>query len=84
MANRMVARVCILLYIMLSLNVFVIVEQPKGSLMQYHEHLEAIYVRFGFFRHSIAMGHYGAESEKPTWLYSNKKIIGDIDMCRTT
>lgn len=59
-----------------SFAIWLITEQPKGSLMYYHHRLASLSNGMGLgtvrsaFRKHISMGNYGAETSKGAWLYS--------------
>ncbi len=56
-------------------GVFWIVEQPRGSYMEFHDRLQTFCRFVPVFRVHLEMRDYGADSEKGTWLYSNFKFI---------
>lgn len=66
----MAARVAILLLVATSRGLFWALEQPKGSLFEYHPQMEVVFRLVKCWRKHIRMSDYGAGSAKPTWLYS--------------
>ena len=69
--NIMAARVAILLLIAGSRGIHWLLEQPKGSMFQYHPQIEAAFKLLRCWRKHIKMGSFGAATDKPTWLYSS-------------
>ena len=70
--NIMAARVAILLLIAASRGIFWLLEQPKGSLFEFHPQIQAVFTLLRCYRKHIHMGDFGAGSQKPTWLYSGR------------
>ena len=68
--NIMAARVAILLFICAARGIFWVLEQPKGSLFEFHPQIQAVFTALKCFKKTISMGDFGAASLKPTWLYS--------------
>lgn len=68
----MAARVAILLLIAASRGIFWILEQPKGSLFEFHPQIQAVFTLLRCYRKHIHMRDFGAGSQKPTWLYSGR------------
>ena len=68
--NIMAARVAILLLVAASRGIFWLLEQPKGSLFEFHPQIQAVFTLLRCYRKHIHMGDFGAGSQKPTWLYS--------------
>jgi len=68
----MVARCALLLIIAISRGVFWILEQPRGSLLEMHPVIQALFTKHYIYRKFIRMGDFGGETEKPTWLYSGE------------
>ena len=66
----MAARVAILLFICAARGIFWVLEQPKGSLFEYHPQIQAVFTVLRCFKKNISMLDFGAASLKPTWLYS--------------
>ena len=54
-ANKMVSRVAILIWVACSLGVFFVLEQPAGSLLEYHPRMQDILKQFKIFRKTIWM-----------------------------
>ena len=69
-ANYLVARLVLLLFISAAKKMFYVVEQPSGSLLQFHTNFQAFCKKIQMWRKFVSMGEYGAGSEKGTWLYS--------------
>lgn len=71
--NVMVSRVIILLVIAMAKKIWWCLEQPKGSLLAEHTlfqkmlRLRNVHV----FRSTTNLGHFGADSLKPIWIYSS-------------
>ena len=55
-----------------------ILEQPSGSLMQYHPDFQWLLHSTTVFRVFLWMGAYGGASPKATWLYSNRRDLIDL------
>ncbi|CAL1153538.1 unnamed protein product [Cladocopium goreaui] len=77
--NIMAARVAILLLIAASRGIFWILEQPKGSLFEFHPQIQAVFTLLRCYRKHIHMRDFGAGSQKPTWLYSGHRYVDDIN-----
>ncbi|CAL1138490.1 unnamed protein product [Cladocopium goreaui] len=77
-ANQMVARCCILMILAAARGIWVVCEQPKGSLMQFHPCFEAVMDLVPLWRKFIRMGDFGASSGKGTWLYSSRQEIEQL------
>ena len=69
--NIMAARVAILLLVAGARGIHWLLEQPKGSMFQYHPQIEAAIKLLRCWRKHIKMGSFGAATDKPTWLYSS-------------
>ena len=76
--NVMVARVVIILSIAMAKGIWWCLEQPKGSLLESHVlfqrtlHLPGVNVS----RVLCSLGHFGADSMKPVWVYSSNSPRG--------
>ena len=68
--NYLVARLVLLLFISAAKRLFDVVEQPSGSLLQFHTSFQTFCKKVKTWRKFVSMGDYGAGSEKGTWLYS--------------
>ena len=66
----MAARCAILILLAAARGLFWVLEQPKGSLFQYHPLIQHVLSLIKVSRKHIRMGDYGAPSQKPTWLYT--------------
>ena len=69
-ANYMVCRVVLLLFLCIAKQLWFIVEQPQGSLLQYHPSFQDVCKHVRIWRKYVTMAKYGAGSQKGTWLYS--------------
>ena len=69
--NIMAARLAILLLVAGARGIHWLLEQPKGSMFQYHPQIEVAFNLLRCWRKHIKMGSFGAATEKPTWLYSS-------------
>ena len=67
----MAARVAILLLVAGARGLHWLLEQPKGSMFQYHPQIEVTFNLLRCWRKHIKMGSFGAATNKPTWLYSS-------------
>lgn len=71
--NEMVARVVVLLVLAMARGVWWCLEQPANSLLSSHTlfvkmlRLRNVHV----YRISTSLGHFGAKSMKPLWIYSS-------------
>lgn len=70
-ANYMVGRCMILILLAAARGIWVVLEQPKGSLMEHHPAFEYVMTKIVRWRKFIEMGRFGAETAKGTWLYSS-------------
>ena len=68
--NTILVRTLICLWVCAALQVWWVLEQPKGSLMQEHPAFQQFMRRVQTFRYYLAMRDYGGPTQKPTWLYS--------------
>ena len=69
-ANVMVARACLMIAICCAKQVWWLLEQPSGSLLELHPRFQELAAMLQIFRKFIQMGRFGAGSKKGTWLYS--------------
>lgn len=74
----MVSRLTLLLYLAEAKGQWWVVEQPRGSLLESHPRFARFCQDFEVVRFSCKMGDFGAETEKPTWLYSSKKFVEEL------
>ena len=82
--NRLVSRLCHIIWLARKRGVFVIIEQPQDSCMEQHPRLAHLLKRFRMGTFKLDMGAYGAFSQKPTklwgtapWLHKmTKKLTG--------
>ena len=70
MGNLIANRTLILLYVCAALQIWWLLEQPKGSLMQELPSFRMFMKQVRMYRHYMCMEHYGGATQKPTWLYS--------------
>ena len=83
MGNLLTARTMILLLVASALNVWVILEQPSTSLMQYHVLFQK-YLRLAPMRVlTMQMADFGSPTAKPTLLYSSSDAIDMLPMFKT-
>jgi hypothetical protein len=75
----MAARLAILLLLCEAIGLWLVVEQPKGSLLFYHPRLQGVLRKVTVYKHLLYQWDFGAMSSKPTWLFSNRSWISDID-----
>lgn len=69
MGNVLASRTLLLMMVAHTLGCVFILEQPKGSLMENLPTFQELLQKIPIWRHTLQMGHYGAPSKKPTWLY---------------
>ena len=62
----------------LALGCWVILEQPKGSLMELHPAFQEYLRMADHWRACIQMKDYGGPTAKPTWLYSSESMIDQL------
>ena len=75
LGNTMVARCCLLIFLAAARGIWWILEQPRGSLLQYHPAFQLLSSMLKVYRKHIKMGNYGSLTEKATWLYSGPSLI---------
>eukprot|EP00969_Alexandrium_andersonii_P254747 11259841-Alexandrium_andersonii.AAC.1 len=63
----MISRVALVAWLLLARGCWVMIEQPRGSLMQRHPRVQDLASRFELLRLSLNMKAYGAASSKGTW-----------------
>jgi hypothetical protein len=78
-ANIMVSRTVLLLLVLAARGTFWVLEQPKGSLMEYHPRFQWLLRTLELFKKHITMKDFGKSSEKGTWLWTQHECINDID-----
>ena len=66
----MVSRTIMILEVLVALGVAWLLEQPVGSLMICHPRFEAFCLKHQVFKQKVDMEWFGAETQKPTWLFS--------------
>lgn len=72
--NKILCRTLVLLFVCAALQVWWILEQPKGSCMEDHPAFQYFMRQVTTFRHYMTMGEYGGPTQKPTWLYSGSYL----------
>jgi len=80
--NIMASRLALLAILASCLGCTFVIEQPAGSMLQWHPRMQLLCTRCVIRRKSIQMWDFGAASVKPTWLYSNGLWFRDIDRFR--
>lgn len=53
-------------------------EQPRGSLLQYHPRLQWLMSMMRVWRFEFSMLDFGAPTLKPTWVYASDERCGDV------
>ena len=71
LGNLLLARTLVILMVAHALGCMWILEQPKGSVMELHPLFQEMMGKLTMWKHTISMGRYGANSDKPTWLYAS-------------
>ena len=71
--NIMVARLVIILILAMAKKVWWCLEQPRGSLLEHHVLFQRMLRLPGVAvnKVSCSLGHFGADSMKPIWVYSS-------------
>ena len=69
--NLMVARVALLLFLCSCKGLWWVVEQPRGSLLEFHPMMQQVFKRIRTWRQHVKMADFAADTEKGTWLYSS-------------
>ena len=82
-ANAMVSRLVLLILVNLAKKVWVLIEQPLNSILEYHPRFQWLLQEFRWWKVNIEMGSYGADTQKPTVLYSSEEFAGEITGLRT-
>ena len=67
----MAARAAILMFIACAKKVHIVMEQPRGSLLETHPALQCLFKKVKWYKTNIQMRTYGAPTDKGTWLYSS-------------
>lgn len=80
MAEVMVSRMTLILFILQCKNVFYLYEQPGSSLLWYHPRMDKFISTINAFRAWTWMGAFGAESPKGTTLWSSRPAVQKL--CR--
>lgn len=74
----MVSRMTLILYILMSKNVFFLYEQPGSSLLWVHPRMEAFFNSCLVWRAWTWMGAFGHDSPKGTCLISSRAAVGKL------
>ena len=82
-ANKMVSRTTLILWLQIALGVFILLEQPNGSLMDQHHRLKYLIDKCCIHHISFDMEEFGGPTKKPTWVYSQYEWITDLLMMKT-
>ena len=77
-ANLQVSRLVLILYIYEAQGVWWVLEQPRNSLLELHPRFQQYLRDHEVFRTGVDLGSFGSSTQKPLWLYSNKKWVGEI------
>lgn len=83
LANIMVARCALVCLLLSAKGCFWLLEQPSGSLLEQHPRMQWLIKSLKLWRVYIRMGDFGAETGKPTWVYSAHKEILDLQQYKT-
>ena len=79
--NTMVSRLMLLVLIFAVKGCFFIIEQPKGSLMEFHPRFVHVSRVLGLYRKHVEMSWLACRSPKASWLYSmHKDPLDDFDL----
>ncbi len=78
MGNCLAVRTLVLLMVAQAVGCWWLLEQPKGSTMELLPPFQEFLRKVRVWKHSLSMGHYGAPSTKPTWLYSSHIMINEL------
>ena len=76
--NYIAVRTLIVLIVVAALQCWTILEQPKNSIMELHPAFQQYLSMVQCWRAHIQMRDYGGPTAKPTWLYSNWRMIGEL------
>ena len=76
--NYIAVRTLIVLIIVAALQCWTILEQPKNSIMELHPAFQQYLSIVQCWRAHIQMRDFGGPTAKPTWLYSNRRMIGEL------
>ena len=66
-------------YVLEARGAWWIVEQPTGSLLSDHPRFQQFIASVDVWSHTAHMGMFGSATRKPTWLFSNRPCVGEID-----
>lgn len=80
--NCIAARTLVILLVVAALQCWAILEQPKGSIMESHPAFQEYLSMVETWRAHILMKTYGGPTAKPTWLYSSRPEIEEINNFR--
>lgn len=71
LGNLLAARTLVLVLVAAALGVWVVVEQPSSSLMEYHVLFQRLLKILPLRKLPMQMADFGADTAKPTYLYSS-------------
>ena len=71
LGNTMVARCALLLFLAAARGIWFVLEQPRGSLLEYHPAMQRVLKLVRVWRKHVRMGDFAAPTEKGIWLYSS-------------
>ncbi|CAK9085109.1 unnamed protein product [Durusdinium trenchii] len=78
LGNTMVARCALLLFLAAARGIWFVLEQPRGSLLEYHPAMQRVLKLVRVWRKHVRMGDFAAPTEKGTWLYSSRPEIEEL------
>lgn len=84
LANIMVARVAMLIWLAHGLGHIWVLEQPQSSIMEMHKRMQELIAKTKVYKVAVSLGRYGASTAKEIWLYSNYNNISTIKIFSTT
>ena len=59
-----------------------VLENPVNSMLENHPRFQWLCSVCTIYRHLTRMGDFNGESEKPLWLYTNRKDVSAIELLR--
>eukprot|EP00438_Fugacium_kawagutii_P030697 Skav213051 [mRNA] locus=scaffold364:34927:36864:+ [translate_table: standard] len=80
MANVMVSRMALIVWLLQSKRCYWLYEQPKTSLMWQHPRMQQIVRSMTVYKTHMHMGSFGASSPKPTFLWSPCPSVKFFDL----
>ena len=79
----MLARMVLQAFVYEALGVCWFIEQPRNSMMAELPRFKFMAKSLVLYRISLRMGDYGADTEKPSWLYTTSKELENIGKLKT-